>query len=237
MSVKIGQIKRTKQLSAYQTDITNQYIAAFRQFKWSQNKICYELSLALENGQKFKAGQTYHFNVINTYIDNLLGRHSSFTAKLINISGGTTISSQMTIGRFSAGSSTEFCFTPNRNYSYLVFSVEDTDLQAVDDVPKEIGKLHKLHNLFTIEESLKEIQRIKKVGIQGPPNLNFSINGEDFIMGKTGIFMISGVDITNISFFLKENTSANYPNYVPYFSATADSKYEFFIMDYEYEED
>jgi hypothetical protein len=149
---------------------------------------------------------------------------------------------QMIIGEFSSSSSI-FSFTPNRNYQYLILSTKkNTNDKTIS--PTDYGTLYLLKNLCGTPQDntiLPLPKQLKRIGIQGAPGLKFSINGEDFIMGKSGIFMLNNISITKLNFFLKEikpSTYKFYPDYIPYYSVDiGDGKtknYEFFMIDYEY---
>lgn len=95
----------------------------------------------------------------------------------------------------------DFIFTPDRDYNSIIF--DNVTLEASNLV------LIKLNNI------LGNVKIIKDLGIQGEPGLRFSINGDDFTLGKSGFFYLSDLDITKVCFHKR-------------------TKEEFFIMTYQY---
>ena len=215
MSVQIGQFRRNQtNIKFFQEQISSK--STINQgFTGSNGIKYYEFAIKSPNNQSFFIEkQTYYFS------GNL--QNKSYIVKLAN----PTLNTQQIIGKFT-GSAT-FTFTPNRpDYNYLVFALETNQ-------PNNISyQLYELGNVCG-DGGTKVPKKVKKIGIQGMPGLRFSINGEDFIMGKSGIFMLGDMDITQISFFVRDFSNAkNQTNYINYFPYVTDGK-EFFIMDYEY---
>lgn len=229
MSVQIGQFRRNqKKIDFFQEQITSKS-SIDTSFTGSNGIEYYEFAIKNPNSQSFfTEKQTYYFS---GYL-----KGNSYIVKLVN----STSKTQQVIGKFTGYAT--FTFTPNRpDYDYLVFALEKTTK------PNDISyQLYKLGNICGDSET-KVPKKVKKIGIQGMPGLRFSINGEDFIMGKSGIFMLGDMDITQISFFVRDFSKATesdekdpatgkpkvIENYINYFPYVTDGK-EFFIMDYEY---
>lgn len=207
MSFKIGQLRRN-QINEYQTQLDYTYSDS-KSFPGALKEYL-EGSITLNNGIKFKKGETYYFT------GSLLGGNN-IIVKLVDGSNS------MIIDKVKSGVNS-FSFTPNKDYEYLVFALE-TDDQVVN-IPNS-SRLYKLKNILT-ETTFTKIYGnnviIKRLGIQGPSGLAFSINGESFIMGKSEIFILNDIDIYQLNFFIRDRS-----NSFPY----GDNK-EFFIMDFEY---
>ena len=129
----------------------------------------------------------------------------------------------------------ELVFTPNdKIYNAIVFekaraNASDTNsIELVQD--NENNKftkiqLKKLVNIINIlKEKYSNFSHIKQLGIQGPSGFIFSMNGEEFYIGKTGIYEVSDVNISNLSFVVDEKRIQE------------DDRKEkgFFIMDFKY---
>ena len=61
------------------------------------------------------------------------------------------------------------------------------------------------------------------MGLQGPPGLLFSMNGEEIRIGKSGIYEVEGININQLSFVIKNNSPIPYADNLDYF-----------IMDFQY---
>lgn len=243
MSTKIGQFRVTQapDINNYQEELI--YQEDVISIKWGDKENIdtmeyKEYVISLPNDKDFEAGKTYCYKSTGTKLNTLLNSNS-FIARLVSTIEGETV--QMIIGEFSSASSI-FTFTPNRNYKYLVFSTKSVNDKIIK--AEEYGKLYLLENLCGTPQNSTALplpKQLKRIGIQGAPGLKFSINGEDFIMGKSGIFMLNNIIVTKLNFFLKEiepSTYKFYPDYIPYYSVDiGDDKiknYEFFMIDYEY---
>ena len=219
MSVKIGQFRRNQKNVNNFFQIAETFIPGEESFIGKDGVTFYnELTISLTNGN-FKEKQTYYIK--GGQVASPSGEKC--TVKLISEDG----QQQQIIGKFSG--SLDFTFTPNREYKNLVFAFEA-------DVAGYFRVRPTLYSLGNVcgGDGTKVPSKVKKIGIQGMPGLRFSINGEDFIMGKSGIFMLGDMDITQISFYIRDFSNAkNQTNYINYFPYITDGK-EFFIMDYEY---
>lgn len=114
-------------------------------------------------------------------------------------------------------------FSPNRNnYNRIVLRSlkRNSSSDYGDNIKTNISeaKIYKLKNLIP-----SGITSLKRVGIQGYEGLSFSINKEDFQMGRSGYYTAEDLDINFISAFVPDNE--------PPFDNT---NRRFFIMDYEY---
>jgi len=73
-----------------------------------------------------------------------------------------------------------------------------------------------------LKSSYPDLSYLTKIGVQGPPSLLMSINGEQIRVGRNGIYEINnGINITSISFVPKTSTASS-------------DGLEYFIMDFEY---
>lgn len=230
MSVKIGQFRRNQKNvdNFFQEKIFN-YEIGTASFVGADGETKHkELAIFKPEGQNyFLEGKTYYIQ------GNAIQGGPKCTVKLVNSSDSSNLQQQI-IGRISG--KLDFTFTPNRpDYQYLVFAFENNNNPGSFN-----GKpnLYKLGNVCG-DSGTKVPSKVKKIGIQGMPGLRFFINGENFIMGKSGIFMLGDMDITQISFLVRNfsdgsiNVAKTKENYINYFPYITDGK-EFFIMDYEY---
>ena len=77
-----------------------------------------------------------------------------------------------------------------------------------------------INQFAIIKNIVKDINKIVKIGVQGPPSLLMCINGEQIRIGKTGIFEIN-----------EDNVSISFVGFIP---KIKNNVLEYFIMDYEY---
>ena len=108
-------------------------------------------------------------------------------------------------------------FSPNDStYNNILLRIERTQEDWEAGYAKELTvsdiKLEKVVNILPQTN-------IKKIGIQGTSGLMFTLNGEEMIIGRTGIYELYHPDIP-----------INYLGFVTY------SDDDFFIVDYQYEE-
>lgn len=109
-------------------------------------------------------------------------------------------------------------FSPNDStYNKILLRIERTQEDWEAGYTKKLTvsdiKLEKVENIIPQQKN------IKKIGIQGTSGLMFTINGEEMIIGRTGIYELYHPDIP-----------INYLGFVTY------SDDDFFIVDYQYEE-
>lgn len=133
----------------------------------------------------------------------------------------------------------DFIFTPDRDYDYLFFVYTGRDKyselgeNSFSYVEIKSPEIKILYNIITALKNLngysyKDLVNIKEIGIQGAPGLRFSINGEDFKLGKSGYFYLSDVEISQVGFHVRESLDSNHSPF-PY-----GDQEEFFIMSFQY---
>lgn len=233
MSYNIGQWRKN-QLSTYMTDIPlsyGNYVINTYNFPGFTDTEYYELEIVLNKNEYFIENENY-------YLKFAVWNAEQFKVKLI---GDNNNNRTMFIKSFKTQyteqgyTECELVFTPNdKIYNAIVFekirtSVNDTSpIELVQD--NENNKftkiqLKKLVNIINIlKEKYSNFSYIKQLGIQGPSGFIFSMNGEEFYIGKTGIYEVSGINITNLSFVVDEKRIQE------------DDRKEkgFFIMDFKY---
>lgn len=105
----------------------------------------------------------------------------------------------------------EILFTPNFNYNQIIFELERTDIDFQGSSRRldiEILNLSIVKNI--IEENLKNmysgLESLIKIGLQGPPGLLFTINGEEIRIGRTEIYELYHKDIiiTYLGFVIED---------------------------------
>lgn len=109
-------------------------------------------------------------------------------------------------------------FTPNDTYNGILFNIQRTtqDLEVGKEkklVLSEVN-LQKINNIIP-----EEVAIIEKIGIQAPSGQLFTLNGEEIMIGRTGIYELynKNIPITYLGFAIdKEDENS------------------FFIVDYQY---
>lgn len=229
MSYKIGQLRKN-QINDYFTPIGSD---AYKYEVGSKSEESSE-----ESGRKSYIGSTAVFDSFiginnklikdnNYYLSFKIGSWSNYHFKIKLMGEDGKIS--MTVKEFKTRG-TEICelvFTPNDdNYTMIVIEKVRNDTSDTNGVIIDSSsiKLHLLTNIITkLNARYDSLAYLKKMGLQGPPGLLFSMNGEEFHMGKSGIYEIQDINITNLSFVIKDDV------------AEADGKQKnYFIMDFQY---
>jgi hypothetical protein len=132
----------------------------------------------------------------------------------------------------------ELIFNPNSTYNQIVFDLKRDSLDFYSSttlsdgtrvngrvMEVEILEFERVTNVVTsyLAKNYSGLTQLKKIGIQGPPGLLFTINGEEMQIGRSGIYELynSNIIISYIGFVIKDS------------SYTQDGK-DYFIMDFRY---
>ena len=213
MSYNIGQWRKN-QLDSYMSHIplysttgkdvyvTNEYPSPYFEHD-TYNEL--EITLPKDNQdnlQYFQEDENYYFKF--TVLDPV-----EFKVKLIGDNNKSMfIKSFKTFGN---STKCELVFTPNdKIYNAILFEKVRTDVYDKDPVAlvkdsangeyTEI-QLKKLVNIMNIlKNQYSNLSYLKQLGIQGPSGFMFSMNGEEFYVGKSGIYEVDGINITSLSF-------------------------------------
>ena len=122
----------------------------------------------------------------------------------------------------------ELVISPNDNHTYNQIYFE-LNRELIDyntlkpdgtygrEMHIEIDRLDEIYNVINfLQTSIENKGKLKQIGVQGPPGLLMSINGEAIRIGRSGLYEINnGINTTFIGFIVE-----------------ADEKY--FILDYQY---
>lgn len=222
----IGQIRRN-QISSYANSVsyTLGTISNTVQIGSSTTKFtdpCIYSSVTAENSYylRFKIKQrtdgVQDFTIVLSSEDTDTGNVTEQTVKSFSVPNGI----EETVF--------ELIFTPNAVYNRIELELqrETTDYKTearLMDV--EILAFQSINNIIStyLQSKFDGLKNLKKVGIQGPPGLLFTLNGEEMRIGRTGLYELynENVTITYLGFVIKES------NLVP------DGK-DFFILDFKY---
>lgn len=226
MSYNIGQFRRN-QLSSYEDKIqitreNNGSVGVqIITIQTQEGLPLKDTALVLKNS--LKKGENYYFSF---YTSADRSDPGAFIVYLYDSKNEVA----QPIKRFDVGAGTfcEMVFTPNDiNYNKLVFKKvtksSDSDRVYINEVRE--GTVYLNIELWQLKNiiPLLDVSYIKKLGVQGPPGLMFSMNGEEIHIGKSGIYEVSGLNINTLSFVIKNRSP------IPY----EDGK-DYFIMDYLY---
>lgn len=112
-----------------------------------------------------------------------------------------------------------FVFKPNsKNFNKIIFqSLGDYEVVKNNNDTENIEIENRIVDLSDIkieevnvnaifDDDKKELSKIKEFGIQGPPGLLFTINGEGFHIGRTGMFYLAEDDFIFESIGVCDNT-------------------------------
>ena len=155
------------------------------------------------------------------------------TIRLVNTEKTTDNTQLIEDIEISAGNPTDYdifelVLSPNDNHTYnqIYFELnrELIDYNTLNQdgtygriITIAIDRLDKIYNVIDfLQTSIENKNALKQIGVQGPPGLLMSINGEAIRIGRSGLYEINnGINTTFIGFIIE-----------------ADEKY--FILDYQY---
>ena len=228
MSYNIGQLRRN-QITKYDTPMPlyPKDYSSNHQTYITEDIYVYDVAFVLAT--PLEKDTNYYFSFIAE------AQTQELTVTLVG--GGR----EMPIKTFSIKGQESFCelvFTPNDNvytkivvkkkrtnfsqYDYAKIKIKGTngynDWLIEEDGSLATVKLKKLVNV--INSDLKRIyglQYIKKMGLQGPPGFMFSMNGEEIHIGKSGMYEVEGINISNLSFVIKNISPIPYEDNLDYF--------------------
>lgn len=238
MAYNIGQFRRTSNINDYYEDISNDFKIQYYQERLSEltstvffENAYYDFS---NTGNKMNKQNYYYLNFSVKKMNSI----QNFYLKLKNLTQSDddfSGNNEQIIAEFTVPQSTieddwtnfEIVIAPNKTYGQLYWDLRRTisnDYLSTSDMQVEgaIGrKMTIVINQFAIIKNIvKDINKIVKIGVQGPPSLLMCINGEQIRIGKTGIFEIN-----------EDNISISFVGFVP---KVKNGILEYFIMDYEY---
>lgn len=232
MPYKIGQYRRQQQIDQYSEDLgtvvignqerTNQTFGTTLSFI---DKIATKITVNNQTTDLTVNNQNCYYLYFT--VKKMSNTEQKFYLKLINTSATGAITEQLIdtyeVPEGDSGSvHFETIISPNANYNGILWELQrnNDDLSGnkrIMDVT--VNNFTQLKNIL----STLNIQRLTKVGIQGPPSLLMCINREPIRIGRNGIYELNnGIDITSISFV---------PKFVP---KTNSNVLDYFIMDFEY---
>lgn len=239
MAYNIGQFRRTSNINDYYEDISNDFVIQYFQERLSEltstvffENAYYDFS---NTGNKMNKQNYYYLNFSVKKMNSI----QNFYLKLKNLTQSDdddfSENNEQIIAEFTVPQSTieddwtdfEIIIAPNKTYGQLYWDLRRTisnDYLSTSDMQVEgaIGrKMIIVINQFAIIKNIvKDINKIVKIGVQGPPSLLMCINGEQIRIGKTGIFEIN-----------EDNVFISFVGFIP---KVKNDILEYFIMDYEY---
>lgn len=135
---------------------------------------------------------------------------------------------EIPIGNTTDYSTFELILSPNDNHSYnqiyfelnrelIDYNTLNTDGTYGRKINILIDRLDEIYNVIDfLETSIENKSALKQIGVQGPPGLLMSINGEAIRIGRSGLYEINnGINTTFIGFIVEANE-------------------KYFILDYQY---
>lgn len=236
MPYQIGQYRRQQQIDQYSEDLGTVVIK-------DQEKTNQTFGTTLSFIDKIATQTTANNKTIDLTVNNQncyylyftvkrMSTKQNFYLKLINTSA-TGATTEQLIDTYQVEESDnsnsvvhfETIISPNATYNGILWELQrnNDDLSGNKRVMNvTVNNFTRLKNIL----STLNIQRLTKVGIQGPPSLLMCINREPIRIGRNGIYELNnGIDITSISFV---------PKFVPKNNSSGSNVLDYFIMDFEY---
>ena len=234
MSYKFGQFRRS-QLSSYLTPLEYTLNNLRVQSSLSKGVVFIDKGIDLDGNNILRAindsgkQNSYYirFKIFKQDTKQLI------TVRLINTEKTSdnvqTIETiEIEAGDINDYSTFELILSPNDNHTYnqIYFELnrELIDYNTLNQdgtygriITIAIDRIDKIYNVIDfLQTSIENKGILKQIGVQGPPGLLMSINGEAIRVGRSGLYEINnGINTTFIGFIIE-----------------ADEKY--FILDYQY---
>lgn len=216
MSYQVGQFRRN-QLTTYQTQIETGAIIKNFATTVVDDLIVYNSAVTLKKDSSSLEKNKIYYIRFKTNNSNMV----PFRLVLTNSEG----TKKMVIKRITPVSYQEYeaIVMPNsEDYNTLVF--ERIRATAADSTGQYYSVGISEVSLYELANAMPPgVSKIHQLGLQGPPGLLFSVNGEELRIGKSGIYELKDITVTKLGFVIK-NTSP-----IPF----ADGK-DYFILDYYY---
>ena len=162
-----------------------------------------------------------------------LATKQTITVRLVNTEKTednvqTIESIEIAAGNANDYSTFELVLSPNDNHTYnqIYFELNrelvDYNMKHEDGtygriIKIAIDRLDEIYNVIDyLQTSIDNKNTLKQIGVQGPPGLLMSINGEAIRIGRSGLYEINNGINTNFIGFIIENNE------------------KYFILDYQY---
>ena len=234
MSYKFGQFRKS-QLSSYLTPLEYTLNDLRVQSSLSEGITFIDKGIDLE-GNNILQALTNANKQRSYYIRFKIFKQETIqkiTVRLINTEKSqdnvqTIETIEVPIGKTTDYSTFELILSPNDNHTYNQIYFE-LNRELIDyntlkpdgtygrEMNISIDRLDEIYNVIDfLNTSIENKNTLKQIGVQGPPGLLMSINGEAIRIGRSGLYEINnGINTTFIGFIVE-----------------ADEKY--FILDYQY---
>ena len=231
MPYNIGQVRRD-QIQSYTTDLgytTDKQVNESAEVEIEFYDPCMKLTTPVDSTTSYYL----QFEVTQT-----VDTDQEFNIKLLNSQAEEDNTQQVRnfiVKKGNEGKTTfELIFRPNGTYNIIVFQLKriagdyislNPDGSSGRFMKVNVLKFCSVTNIISsyLSTTYEGLTSLKKIGIQGPPGLIFSIEGEEMHIGRSGIYELheGDISVTSIGFIIKES------------SFTQDGK-DFFIMDFKY---
>lgn len=225
MAFQIGQLRRSD-IASYSTDITyNQGLTV------NKNSIIdfYDPCLYLEGVNVVSSAYSYY---LRFEVTQLVDSAQDFTVVLKNGELEENIRT-FKVKMGTESSVFELIFNPNANYNEIIFELSrlaiDFNLDNGDGTSGRIMDI-KILDFYLINNVINTLStlypgliNLKKIGLQGPPGLLFTLDGEEIRIGNSGIYELYNEEIviSYLGFIIKPS------------SGVLDGK-DYFILDFRY---
>lgn len=211
MSYKIGQLRRSS-LNNYETTYagTIEYINYYDNL-YSQDSNIIVRDSAFKLSMPLQKDTTYYLKF------KLTSYNANFKVALCNSEDKTK---KMYIKKIYAtyGDVCELVFTPNDDiYDIIIIERVRRTANELNSSSYNVDRNSiELKSLINVILNLPA-PYLKQIGLQGPPGLLFSLNGEEMRIGKTGIYEVEGINIYQLSFVIRNSSPIPYEDNLDYF--------------------
>lgn len=234
MSYKFGQFRKS-QLSSYLTPLEYTLHDLRVQSSLSEGIAFIDKGIDL-SGDNILQALTNDKKQRSYYIRFRIFKQSTkqlITLRLVNTTKTTDNIQTIETFEVEAGDSNDYSFfefilSPNDNHTYnqIYFELnrELIDYNTLNDdgtygrkMIIAINRLDEIYNVINyLQTSIDNKSVLKQVGVQGPPGLLMSINGEGIKIGRSGLYEINnGINTSFIGFIIEDNE-------------------KYFVLDYQY---
>jgi len=234
MSYKFGQFRRS-QLPSYLTPLEYTLNDLYVQSSLSQGVTFIDKSIDLSGNNILQALTTSN-KQRSYYIRFKIFKQATtqqVTVRLVNTTKNkdnvqTVETIEVEAGDINDYSTFEFILSPNDNHTYnqiyfelnrelIDYNTQNQDGTYGRKMIITIDRLDEIYNVIDfLQTSIDNKGALKQIGVQGPPGLLMSINGEAIKIGRSGLYEINnGINTTFIGFIIEANE-------------------KYFILDYQY---
>ena len=226
MGYRVGQFRRDQYSKNYYTQLNCSSHNNELSPQGSGTNNWKDSAILLEGNNYFKKDKLYYIRI------TLTNAPGGETTKILVKMKSTINTNEMIIGEYDWNNATyDIIFSPNNvNYNKIVFEIQRNQSDYLNPTRVATISAYTVYEVTDIiEEFLKKtytnLLYLDKIGLQGPPGMLFSINGEQMKIGNSGYYELEDIIIGQIG-FIPQPTNQTYKD--------EKNALQYFILDFQY---